>query len=43
VGGEDHKRASLLRARPDRLPAVAPVLRSEDQLLLGQVKVAFRP
>src|SRR5207253_4784526 len=38
VRGEDREGAALLRTRPDGLPAVAAVLRGENQLALGLVE-----
>jgi hypothetical protein len=43
VGREDCNRASLLRAQTDGLAAIAPVLWSKNELLLGQVIVALGP
>ena len=43
MAGEHRDRRSLVGARPDRVPAVAAVLRGEDELLLGQAVVAVRP
>src|SRR5208283_1629082 len=43
VRREKRDRASLLRARPDRLAAVATIFRSQHQLLLDSVEIALRP
>src|SRR3984893_5646814 len=43
MAGEDRDRGALVGTTPDRLSAVAAVLRGKDELLLGQVEVAIRP